>query len=640
MSSIDEIRDARIKKLELLRKKGVNPYPAESKRELSLKEAIDDFDALEKPARRGGNKEVKWIAGRIMSIRGQGAIVFITLNDGTGVFQGLLKKDILGDDKFDFFNEVVDIGDFIEIQGSFFTTNRGEKTLEAKDWRMLSKSLRPLPEKWHGLQDVEERYRKRYLDTLMNEEVKDRLLLRSKAVSLVRKFYNDNGYIEVETPRLQTIAGGATAKPFITRHNTLDVDFFLTIAQELYLKMLLVGGFTKVYEIGRKFRNEGIDTTHNPEFTMLESQEVYGNAKSQREFIEQLFKYLIKEIFAKDKIIIDEVNLDFSKDFEVITFYNLIKKYTQIKDPAEITEKDLYQYANEIDVNFEPNESKENVLDSIYKKLCRPHLIQPTFIIDYPVAFNPFAKRKEDDSSLIDRFQLVIAGIELVNAFSELNNPIDQKERYLEQDKKGKSGEEEISPTDMAYLEAMEYGMPPNGGIGIGIDRLLMFLTGVKSIKEVILFPTLKPKDVEEKKEKELYVVTAIINVGAKLEPWQVMNTVAHLSAAFGARSKKKLFKFDSIKTSDNKNIKLNIQHAIMIKKAESGEQIRKISEGAEGEGLEVAHFTREMIETTNDNKVVEWTKMKNHKDVDFLGLLIFGPKSKVEALTSDLKLY
>ena len=229
-SIIDEIRGLRIKKLELFKKKGLDPYPVESKRELTLRDAGENFETLEK------TKEEKWIAGRIMSIRGQGAIIFITLNDGTGTFQGLLKKDILGDEKFDFWNEVVDIGDFVELHGTFFTTNRGEKTLEAKDWRMLSKSLRPLPEKWHGLQDIEERFRKRYLDTLMDQESKDRLLLRSKAVALVRKFYNDNGYIEVETPRLQSVAGGATAKPFITHHNALDVDFFLTIAQMFFNK--------------------------------------------------------------------------------------------------------------------------------------------------------------------------------------------------------------------------------------------------------------------------------------------------------------------------------------------------------------------------------------------------------------------
>lgn len=636
MSSIDEIRDARIKKLELFKKRSINPYPVESKREITLREAAENFDDLE------NDKKTKWIAGRIMSIRGQGAIVFVTLNDGTGTFQGLLKKDILGEEKFDFWNEAVDIGDFVEIQGTFFKTNRGEKTLETKDWRMLSKSLRPLPEKWHGLQDMEEKFRKRYLDTLMNAEVKERLLLRSFAVSLVRKFYNDDGYIEVETPRLQTVAGGATAKPFITHHNALDVDFYLTIAQELYLKMLLVGGFTKVYEIGRKFRNEGIDTTHNPEFTMLESQEVYGNAKTQREFIEKLFKYLIKEIFGKEKVMIDGVELDFEEDFEVITFYDLIKKYTEIKNPAEITEKELSSYAEKIGIQVEFGESKENILDSIYKKLCRPKLVQPTFIIDYPVAFNPFAKRKEDDPSMIDRFQLVISGIELVNAFSELNNPIDQKERYLEQDNKGQKGEEEISPTDLAYLEAMEYGMPPNGGIGIGIDRLVMFLSGAKNIKEVILFPTLKPKEeLQDVKNKKTMMVIAVLNKEAKLEPWQELNTIAHLNAAFGARvGRKDLFYRDTIISKDNQKIKLNIKNAIMIKTAPSGKILRELLAKAKKEKLEINEFTQEMIETTNDKKVTEITASKNFDEIEYLGILIYGPKDVVEDLTSNLKLY
>lgn len=635
MSSINEIRDIRIKKLELFKKRGLNPYPTDSKREITLKEAAENFEDLE------SNKKIKWIAGRIMSMRGQGAIVFITLDDGTGTFQGLLKKDVLGDEKFNFWNEAVDIGDFVEIQGTFFKTNRGEKTLEIKDWTMLSKSLRPLPEKWHGLQDIEERFRKRYLDTLMNSEAKARLLLRSKAVSLARKFYNNDGYIEVETPRLQTVAGGATAKPFITHHNALDTDFFLTIAQELYLKMLLVGGFTKVYEIGRKFRNEGIDTTHNPEFTMLESQEVYGNAKTQREFIEKLFKYLIKEIFGKEKVTIDGVELDFKKDFEVITFFDLIKKYTEIKNPAEITEKELPLCAEKIGIQVEPNESKENILDLIYKKLCHPKLVQPTFIVDYPVAFNPFAKRKEDDPLMIDRFQLVISGIELVNAFSELNNPIDQKERYLEQDNKGTKGEEEISPTDLAYLEAMEYGMPPNGGIGIGIDRLAMFLSGAKNIKEVILFPTLKPKELQDVKNKKTMITIAVLNKEARLEPWQELNTIAHLNAAFGARvGRKDLFYRDTIISKDNQQIKLNIKNAIMIKIAPSGKILRELLAKAKKEKLEVDELTREMIETTNDKKVIEITASKNFDEIEYLGILIYGQKDVVENLTDDLKLY
>ena len=481
---IEQIRLEKIKKLEEL---GREVYPGYSNKNVIISDAKKYF-------RRWSLLRKKIVvAGRIMSQRGQGGIMFLNLRDNFDHLQVVFKKDTLND--LLVAQDNLDIGDFIECEGTLFKTQRGEKSLLVKKWRMLAKSLKPLPSEWYGLKDMEERFRKRYLDILMNGEVKERLVLRSKIVSLVRKFYDDNGYIEVETPRLQMIAGGATAKPFITHHNALGVDFFLTIAQELYLKMLLVGGFTKVYEIGRKFRNEGIDATHNPEFTMLESQEVYGDAKTGRDFVEKLFKYLIKEIFSSYKVTIDTAKLDFEKPFEIIAFYDLIKKYTEIKNPVYADQKELTAYAKKMGAVITPNESKENILDFIYKKLCRPNLIQPTFIIDYPVAFNPFAKRREDDPSIIDRFQLVISGIELVNAFSELNDPIDQKERYLEQDKKGKKGEQEISPTDAAYLEAMEYGMPPNSGIGIGIDRLAMFLSGAKNIKEVILFPTLKPKD-------------------------------------------------------------------------------------------------------------------------------------------------
>ena len=321
---------------------------------------------------------------------------------------------------------------------------------------MLAKALRPLPEKWEGLKDVEERFRKRYLDTLTNPEVKERFIKRSLIIELIRKFYIEKGFIEVDLPNLQPLAGGATAQPFVTHHNALDMDFYLPIAQELYLKELLAGGFDKVFEIGKRFRNEGIDTSHNPEFTMLESNEAYADAASQREFIEELFKYVVKGLFGNLQFEYQGHTIDLEEPFQIM-------KYPDVSDEE-------------------------------YKREIRPTLIQPTFLVDYPVSFNPFAKRKEDEPDKIDRFQLVIGGVELVNAFAELNDPVDQYERYLEEDKKGEAGEKEISPSDIEYLEAMEHGMPPNGGIGIGIDRLVMLLTDVKNIKEVILFPTLKPK--------------------------------------------------------------------------------------------------------------------------------------------------
>lgn len=452
MASLEEIRQTRLEKLKAIEEKGIDPYPAETHRDATLLQVTQDFDKYTKSG------EALHLVGRILSIRAQGKIVFFTFDDGTGRFQGLLKSgEPTPVESFNLFEECFDIGDFIEVKGTLFLTKKEEKTVLVEELRMLSKSLRPLPEKWHGLSDIEERFRKRYLDLIANPEVKERFITRSKIISLLRQFYDSAGYIEVDLPNLQPLAGGATAEPFITHHNRLDMDFYLPVAQELYLKELLVGGFEKVYELGKRFRNEGIDATHNPEFTMLESNEAYADAVTQRAFIEELFKYVVKELFGKLQFEYEGNLIDLEKPFNVI-------KYPPITDEE-------------------------------YKRDLRPSLIQPTFIIDYPVSFNPFAKRKRDDPTLIDRFQLVIAGVELVNAFAELNNPIDQKERYLEEDKKGKKGEKEISPSDEEYLEAMEYGMPPNGGIGIGVDRLVMLLTGVTNIKEVILFPTQKPKN-------------------------------------------------------------------------------------------------------------------------------------------------
>ncbi len=487
---MEELRSVRMEKLKKLQEAGVNAYPTHTARTHSVADVLAHFDAW---AEGGAAPQQVTVAGRIMTLRPQGALTFLHLFDGTGQMQALLKSDEMDAAQFTLFDTTTDIGDFIELTGGLFTTKRGEKTVKVATWRMLSKSLRPLPEKWHGLQDIEERYRRRYLDLLMSPEERERFALRSRSVALIRRFYAEQGYMEVETPRLQVVAGGATAKPFVTHHNALDTDFYLTIAQELYLKMLLAGGYNKVFEIGRKFRNEGIDATHNPEFTMLESNEAYADAVSQRDFIERLFKFLIHELFGTDRPTIAGVEYDFAHPFAVTTFYDLIAAHTDIAAPAKATVKDLTAIATKLGVKVEPHDTRDTLLDAIYKRACRPKLVQPVFIIDYPVEMNPFAKRKENDPTLIDRFQLVAGGLELVNAFAELNNPIDQKERYLEQDKKRASGNEEISPSDRVYLEAMEYGMPPNGGIGIGIDRLAMFLTGAKNIKEVILFPTLKP---------------------------------------------------------------------------------------------------------------------------------------------------
>jgi lysyl-tRNA synthetase class 2 len=488
MATLDELRSERIKKLNSLKEKGINPYPTKTNKEFTLAEVASDFAKLSK------RKKPIAIAGRIMAIRSFGGSIFADLYDGTATFQVYLKKDEIGDELFSLFAQTIDIGDFIEASGSLFVTKKEEKSLLASNWNILSKSLRPLPEKWHGLQDVEERFRRRYLDTLMNPEAKERFIVRSQIIQLVRAFYIDEGFLEVDPPILQALAGGATAEPFKTHHNALQTDFYLTIAQELYLKELIIGGYNKVFEMGKRFRNEGIDVTHNPEFTMLESNEAYADAEDLREFTEKLFKFVVKKLFGTLTFSYDENEIDVKPKFAVITFYDLLRRHALIQNPESISQEDAILKAQQLGVKVDPKDALDKILDNIYKKVARPKLIQPTFIIDYPVSFNPFAKRKENDDTLIDRFQLVIGGVELVNAFAELNNPLDQKDRYLEQDKKGKGGEKEISPSDQEYLEAMEYGMPPNGGIGIGIDRLVMLLTNTKNIREVIIFPTLRPK--------------------------------------------------------------------------------------------------------------------------------------------------
>ena len=491
MSSFEEIKNEKIKKLNILKEAGINPYPIEAKKDFSVAEALEDFSKLSK------RKKPFFMAGRIMTVRGHGGSTFIDFLDDGERMQAYLKKDEIGEEFYRLFIDAVDIGDYVQIKGILFKTKKNEKTLKVSEWKMLSKSIRPLPDKWHGLSDVEERFRKRYLDLLMSFDVRNRFIVRSKIISEIRSFLNKENYLEVETPILQPLAGGATAEPFITHHNTLDIDLYLRIAPELYLKKLLVGGFSKVYEIGRNFRNEGISPTHNPEFTMLEFYEAYSSAENQRIFIEKMFKSVVKNIFKKSSIEYSGNIIDFSKKFQVISYFDLLKKYTLMINPASLSRDDVTLKAKQFGITVEKHEAKEKIIDNIYKKICRPKLIQPTFIIDYPSEFSPFAKRKADNPSFIDRFQLIIGGIEIVNAFSELNDPFDQKERFLEQDRKRKEGEAEVSPSDEGYLEAMEYGMPPAGGVGVGVDRLVMLLSNVSNIKEVILFPTMKPKSQE-----------------------------------------------------------------------------------------------------------------------------------------------
>jgi lysyl-tRNA synthetase class 2 len=496
MSFLDEVRAERMKKLELLKESGTNPYPISTERDYSVAEVLPKFDSLAEE-----KKEVT-LAGRIMALRDTGGLIFFNFNDGTGTFQGLLKKDETEETVFALFRDTADLGDFVQISGTLFVTKRGEKTLQVSGWKMLSKSLRPLPDKWAGLQDVEERYRKRYLDILASDEVRERFVLRSKFVAELRRAFDDAGYLEAETPILQPLAGGATAKPFETHHHALDMGLFLRIAPELYLKELLIAGFPKVYELGRLFRNEGIDVTHNPEFTTVEFYEAYADAKKHMPFIEEILRTVIKNVTGKTEVEFFGETIDFGKKFEAVPYFDLIRKYAKIENPENLSREALVKEAEKLGVPVMKGEGIEKIFDAIYKKHVRPNLIQPTFIVDYLVAFSPLAKKQEKNPEMIDRYQLVVGGLEVVNGFSELNDPIDQRERFTEQEKNRGAGDEEAQPKDEDYIEAMEYGMPPAGGAGLSIDRMVMLLTNTKNIREVILFPTLRPKTLEVRASK------------------------------------------------------------------------------------------------------------------------------------------
>jgi lysyl-tRNA synthetase class 2 len=487
MSSIDEIRDGRIEKLKLLREKNINPYKAESKKQLSIKEAVDSFSALEE------KKEEKWIAGRIMSIRGQGAIIFITLYDGTGNFQGLLKKDILNDEKFDLFNEVIDIGDFIEICGTFFATKRGEKTVEVKDWNILSKSLLPLPEKWHGLQDVEERFRKRYLDILMDSEIKELLEKKTKFWDTSRTFMKDHGFMEVETPSLEVTTGGAEATPFKTYNEDFKLPLYLRISiGELWQKRLMAAGFPKTFEIGRAYRNEGTDANHLQEFTNLEFYWAYANYKDGMELVEELYKKIATEVFGKTNFETRGHKFDLAGKWKRIDYRETVKKETGI-DVLDTTYEEVKKKLEQLKVVYDGN-TMERLVDTLWKH-CRKQISGPVFLTGHPKLVSPLSKSMPENPELTERFQVIIAGTEIGNGFSELNDPIDQAERFEAQQELLKAGDKEAMMPDMEFVEMLEYGMPPTCGFGFG-EMLFAFLAD-KPIRETQFFPLMKPRNLE-----------------------------------------------------------------------------------------------------------------------------------------------
>ncbi len=489
----DELVQQRLAKLKRIREKGIDPYPRRYCRSHTAQEAVVLFEGLEKQGVHHTQETVQ-VAGRIISLRGMGKASFLDLCDGSGKIQVYLRKDRLGEERYALLKEL-DLGDFLGVSGTMFRTKTGEVTVEASDCQVLAKSVRPPPEKWHGLVDVEKRYRQRYLDLMSSEEVRSIFRVRSKTLSTLRRFLDSQGFMEVETPILLPLAAGAMARPFATQHHALDRELYLRIATELHLKRLIVGGFDKVCEIGRVFRNEGIDVQHNPEFTTLESYEAYADYNDVMTMVEQMFGYIAQEVVGTVKLLWGDQTVDLTPPWRRVPLREAIKDACGVDFQEYPDANSLGECMVSMGVSIERNASRGRLIDKLLSTYVEPTLLQPTFLLDYPLDMSPLAKRKPDDSTLVERFEAYIGGMEVANAFTELNDPIDQRERFIEQERLRKElGDEEFDRLDEDFLVAIEHGMPPTGGLGVGIDRMVMLLTNQRSIREVILFPQMRTK--------------------------------------------------------------------------------------------------------------------------------------------------
>lgn len=492
-NSLAEMNDqmrVRREKMEAIREEGVDPFGKRFERTANSQELHEKYDNNTKEELHEMELTAS-VAGRMMTKRGKGKAGFAHLQDREGQIQIYVRKDEVGDENYEIFKRA-DLGDFFGVTGEVMKTNTGEVSIKAQKLTLLTKSLRPLPEKYHGLTNVEQRYRQRYLDLISNRESFERFMKRSQIISQIRRYLDGLGYIEVETPVLHNEAGGATARPFITHHNALDIDLYLRIALELHLKRLIVGGMEKVYEIGRVFRNEGIDTTHNPEFTMMEVYTAYTDYQDIMNLTEGIIRDVAKNVLGETTITYDGAEIDLGSEFKRIHMVDAVKEQTGVDFWKSLSIEEARAAAKEHNVEINENMEVGHILNEFFETFVEDTLEQPTFVYGHPVEVSPLAKKNDEDPRFTDRFELFIVGREFANAFTELNDPIDQRARFEAQEKEKEQGNDEAHGVDEDFLEALEYGMPPTGGLGIGIDRLVMLLTDVQSIRDVLLFPTMR----------------------------------------------------------------------------------------------------------------------------------------------------
>jgi lysyl-tRNA synthetase, class II len=637
MGREEQMINERLKKISELKESGVNPYPYKLNN-FETKQFSSDLKQKYENLKNEEFADSALIAGRIMAIRNLGKIAFAKLQDFKGTIQFVLRQGDTPDDIFKLFKKI-DVGDIVGVTGKVFRTQRGELSVMVENIELLTKAVLPLPEKWHGLKDDEEKLRKRYLDIIMDNEIKEMFIKKSKFWQTTRSFLIEKGFLEVETPILENSAGGASATPFETHHNAMDIDVFLRISMgELWQKKLLVAGYEKTFEIGRQFRNEGMDMEHLQDYTQMEFYWGYVDFNDGMKLVEEMYKKIAKEVLGTLEFEYREHKVNLGDKWELYDYESLIKEKTGI-DIYKASREDMINKLNELKMEFDANVDKWRLIDVLWK-YCRKSLSGPGFLINQPVEISPLAKRSKKDNRKVEQFQVIIAGSEVGNGYSELNDPIDQEERFKEQMKLQEAGDSEAQDHDFEFVEALKYGMPPACGFGMS-ERFFAFLMN-KSLRECVAFPLMRPegsKAVTTGKANKSQIAVAVINKGLKLATWEEMNTVAHLNASLASRKGRSLLMQDLVKTKDGHKLKLNIQHAIMIKEAKNNNELVELIKSAQKQELDVFPFTREMIETTDDRKVVESTKEKDLKDIDYLGVLVFGKKTVVENLTKEFEL-
>ncbi|EPY11832.1 lysine--tRNA ligase [Paenibacillus alvei] len=491
-TELSELLQIRRNKLDELRKLGVDPFGTKYERTATAKEVLDKYDGMEKDELQEAGVEVS-LAGRIMAKRGMGKASFAHIQDLSGRIQIYVRQDTIDEKKFEAYS-LLDLGDIIGVRGTVFKTKTGELSIKVLELEILSKSLLPLPEKYHGLKDVEMRYRQRYVDLIMNPDVQQTFVTRSRIIQSMRRYLDSHGYLEVETPTLHAIAGGAAARPFITHHNALDMTLYMRIAIELHLKRLIVGGLEKVYEIGRVYRNEGISTRHNPEFTMIELYEAYADYNDIMNLTENLVAHIAQEVLGTTKIQYQNHEVDLTPQWRRVSMVDAVKEVKGVDFSAQMTDEEAHRIAKEHNVKVEPHYTFGHILNAFFEEFVEETLIQPTFVTGHPVEISPLAKKNDKDPRFTDRFELFIVAREHANAFSELNDPIDQRQRFEAQLEEREHGNDEAHEMDDDFIRALEYGMPPTGGLGIGVDRLVMLLTNAPSIRDVLLFPHMRER--------------------------------------------------------------------------------------------------------------------------------------------------